>query len=531
CKICPGQKYSKRLNDFQTSEMIKMVSKPAESRFSDLEKRINSLEVTNNQILNNLNISIDKKFYTCLGKQLNSPDIKFLNSSVKPQRGSWNLRNVKLIKSVAIQKWSVFILADISPSSVNRDISNFTRICKEMGMKIANPIEVRKCSLNDLEKHITDKNTTNDPNKKTDYELVMIILQDKNAHNYQEVKRICDINCNVISQCIIKRNIEKLGRDASFCSNIAIKVNTKLGGINYCTDTGGSGGATSLGGSGGNTTSSAVSGANTSGQHISSANGSGQHIAHSNDAMVIFGIDVTHPGTGDMSNNSIAAVVSSIDDTFTRYHTSLRMQERRKEIIEDLRNIVKEHLAHYRITTSKVPKKVLVFRDGIGDSSLQTVYFREIEEIKNAFKELNENYNPDLTFVIVQKKHSIRFKGDGKGEYVKDQRRGPTCNPAPGTLIDSLGTKYNDFYMISHFALQGTPCPIKYHILIDGIKIKNFSQFIYDQCHIFSRATKAVSVVPAVYYAHLAAARAKCYVQDEKLLEVSDAFKNVLWYL
>lgn len=496
CKIVPNQKYIKKLNDFQTSEVIKKISKPANGRFEDLNRRVGALQISNNEVLSNLNIKVENQFYTTMAKSLHEPEIRFGNSTVRPNRGSWNLRNSKVIKGIAVQKWAVFVLGDESVSQIRGGIDFLVRIGTDMGLKMANPTEIRKCSIDSIQSFIEGKG----------YELVMVILNDRSAFNYQEIKRICDIKCGVISQCMRKQNIQKL-RDGSFCGNLVLKINTKLGGINF-----------------------------TVGDDFDQ---------NPEDTTIMFGLDVTHPGTGDMSANSIAAVVSSLNGSFTKFYTTLKMQPKREEIIENLREIFKEHLQHFFVTTGRKPTKVIIFRDGIGDSHILNCYFREIEQIKLAFKELHSEYDPKIVFAVVQKKHSIRFKlqedGSNRGGY--DQGRGgydrggrgaprpPTGNPSPGTLVDSLGSKYNDFYLVTHFALQGTPCPVKYLILKDEINMPNFSQFIYDQCHVFSRATKAVSVIPVVYYAHLAAARAKCYVEDEKLLEVSPSFKNVMWYL
>ncbi|ELQ74342.1 Argonaute [Trachipleistophora hominis] len=474
-KILEGQKYTKKLSDFQTADVIRLSARPAAERFNCLENRIRSMHVTSNDVLTNINVQVSDRFYECLGKRLSPPDVLFASGSVQPSRGSWNLRNQKVVRGVAVVRWAVLVLADESVSFVNRQIPNLVKICNDMGVRMANPLEVRKVTLENIEEHIKGK------------ELVMVILQDKSSFVYQEVKRIADLNCSVVTQCVRKQNVEKF-RDGSFCGNIALKINTKLGGVNFTVD-----------------------------------------IAQ--DELIVFGADVTHPGFGDLSCNSIAAVVSSLDKHFSRYHTSLRMQPKRQDIVEDLKNITVDHLKRFRTCTTKVPRKIIFFRDGIGDSLMQNVYFREIEAIREACATLHEGYKPKLTFVVVQKRHSVRFKGDGRDEIVKDKRRGPTCNPMPGTLIDSVGTEYNDFYMISHFALQGTPCPIKYHVLVDENNIPNFPLYIYNMCHVFTRATKSVSVVPPIYYAHLAAARAKCYVNGDRLDETEERLKDVLYYL
>lgn len=469
-KIVAGQKFSKKISDTQTSELIRKVATPANKRFQDLTYRLNKLEVCDNSTLRSLNVQINSKFYECSGKQLPIPTVNFaLNDSARVQRGSWNLANKKVIKGVAIQFWSVFVIADVNLQEVGHGIKNLVKLCNEMGLKMAQPLEIRKTSVNALESNIKSKKL----------ELAMIILQDKSAQVYQDIKKTCDLNAVIVSQCIRKQNIRKFS-DPSFCANICLKINTKLGGTNFIVD--------------------------------------------NDPEMITFGIDVTHPGMGDLSNRSIAAIVSSYDGTQTSFYTSLKMQPTRQDIVDDLKNIVKEHINEFRNKTRKVPKKVVVFRDGIGDSSIMNIYHREMEEFREGFKACNPNYNPKFSFILVQKRHSIRFK-----DLTVDDRRN-TGNPNPGLLVDSLGTKYNDFFMVSHYALQGTPCPIKYHILTDNTEI-NFPKLIFNMTHTFSRATKSVSVVPPIYYAHLAAARAKAYVVDQDLRNPDDKLRYNLWYL
>jgi hypothetical protein len=39
-------------------------------------------------------------------------------------------------------------------------------------------------------------------------------------------------------------------------------------------------------------------------------------------------------------------------------------------------------------------------------------------------------------------------------------------------------------------------------------------QFTYHTCYTYVRSTRAVSMAPAAYYAHLLAARARCFIDD-----------------
>jgi hypothetical protein len=78
-------------------------------------------------------------------------------------------------------------------------------------------------------------------------------------------------------------------------SNVALKVNTKLGGINHLLDT---------------TSMKWLTGKKT----------------------MIVGMDVTHPGPTSISGTpSVAAVVASVDDHFVQFPASMRVQKSKQE--------------------------------------------------------------------------------------------------------------------------------------------------------------------------------------------------------
>jgi hypothetical protein len=68
------------------------------------------------------------------------------------------------------------------------------------------------------------------------------------------------------------------------------------------------------------------------------------------------------------------------------------------------------------------------FRDGVGDGQLPHCKDYEVPQFSSCFKELDESYDPMLTFIIVQKRNNTRiFK----------PVRNNLDNAAPGTVIDS----------------------------------------------------------------------------------------------
>ena len=98
-----------------------------------------------------------------------------------------------------------------------------------------------------------------------------------------------------------------------YFSNVALKVNTKLGGMNHLVRSYVLSSTKTL------TTSRQLDDRNM------------KWLTKKKTMMV--GIDVTHPGPGSREGTpSIAAVVASVDDSFVQFPASLRIQETKKEV-------------------------------------------------------------------------------------------------------------------------------------------------------------------------------------------------------
>merc|ERR1712080_556033 len=304
---------------------------------------------------------------------------------------------------------------------------------------------------------------------------------------YKLIKHTADADFGVVTQCLKAENIGSLFKKP-FASNIAIKVNAKLGGINNSLD----------------------------------------KPFMEDKKTIFFGADVTHPGVADA--NTVAAVVASMDRYATKYSSVVKAQPNRQEIIEELDVIVEELLRRFRSQTKSIPTRIVFFRDGVGESQMWSVYQDEVDKIKKACKSLNENYKPKITFIIAQKRHSIRFKVDRSDE------KKTTLNPMAGLCVTEVGSPdLNDFFLVSHKAIQGTARPARYQIIYDENNLENYEVMnsIFKMTHLYARATKSVSVVTPVYYAHHAAARAKLpFDRDSNVLRpVNQNLNQKMYFL
>jgi eukaryotic translation initiation factor 2C len=174
-----------------------------------------------------------------------------------------------------------------------------------------------------------------------------------------------------------------------------------------------------------------------------------------------------------------------------------------------------------------LPVYIVVYRDGVSDGQFDQVLENEVPCIKQALE--NATGQESLTkicVVICQKGHHTRLAFEEKdGTYV---------NLCPGVVVDATGgndsissASYNEFYLNSHVAIQGTSKPTKYSLLYDeiGMKVAELELLTYWSTYLYSRCNRSVSMATPAYYAHWAAQRARNLVaagaSNDDLTEVS----------
>jgi eukaryotic translation initiation factor 2C len=233
---------------------------------------------------------------------------------------------------------------------------------------------------------------------------------------------------------------------------------------------------------------------------------------------MVFGADVTHPVAGSRAP-SVAAVVGSLTKSATRYATRVLVQERRKdkkatEMITNLQQAVKELIQDFMDNNNGFkPERLLFYRDGVSEGQFAHCLELEVPLVQKACMEIDENFRPPITYVVVQKRHNTRFfpatPGDGDS----------SGNILPGTVIDTevCHPFEFDFFLNSHAGLKGTNKPAHYHVLLDqnGFGSDCLQLLTYRMCYNYLRATRSVSLVPPAYYAHLAAFRGRSLLAPE----------------
>ncbi|KAM0874643.1 hypothetical protein ACQ4PT_037326 [Festuca glaucescens] len=375
---------------------------------------------------------------------------------------------------------------------VNRNNYGNDSFSKEFGMKLTNQlalVDARVLPPPRLKYHDSGRDKVCDPFV-GQWNMINKLLM----FNAGRIKRLCETELGVITQCCLPKNVQKGGKQ--YLENLSLKINVKVGGRNTVLE-----------------------------------NALCKRIPLLTDVpTIVFGADVTHPSPGEDASPSIAAVVASMDwPEVTKYKCLVSSQGPRDEIIADLYTKVKDPqkglvaggmirellVSFYKATGCK-PSRIIFYRDGVSEGQFSQVLLYEMDAIRKACATLQEGYLPPVTFVVVQKRHHTRLFPENHGARDLTDRSG---NILPGTIVDTkiCHPSEFDFYLCSHAGIQGTSRPTHYHVLLDENRFSAdaLQNLTYNLCYTYARCTRSVSIVPPAYYAHLAAFRARYYMEDE----------------
>ncbi|CAB4422806.1 unnamed protein product [Rhizophagus irregularis] len=483
CEIIPGQRHIRKLGERQTADMIKFTCQQPSMRANKIRAGLDILNYRGNEYLQQFGMRISADMLLVNARVLPTPTIQYHPSSrehhVQPRDGSWNLRDKKVATGATLGSWAVlaFLSQDDLPDlSINTFVRELVNTCQDTGMNIPNrnPPVLHANPQGNIEESLKQAWLKAGNTAKAQPQLIICILPNTGTPLYAEIKRVSDTVIGVATQCVQSRHTMQAKKQ--YCANVCLKINVKLGGMN---------------------------------SFLSPS----QIQFISDRPTILMGADVTHPSPGDRDRPSIAALCASMDAKASRYAASIRVQTGRTEIIADLANMVKELLKTFYQTCGRKPERILFYRDGVSEGQFSHVLKNEIIAVRAACQALDNNYKPTITFVVVQKRHHTRF-------FPIDRHNADrTGNCPPGTVVESDITHpfEFDFYLQSHAGLQGTSRPTHYHVLFDenGFSSDMLQTISYNLCYLYARCTRAVSLVPPVYYAHLVCTRAKFHSRGE----------------
>lgn len=484
CEIFEGQPYKKLLTDEQTKKMISFTCLPPYQRFKEIEESAKNTIETNKSFMKEFELQMNTKCIEIQTRYLDPPQVAYNDDKkITPKSGVWDMKQTKFFKSGTIDNWA--LLSTVPEYKCKKEnLQKFERMLIEVGRKMGITISESRCVKFTNSNNII--NVLKELALTYKLDLAVIVLPNNKSSVYSDIKNVAETEIGLKTQCVKEINVVKKCTEA-LISNICQKINAKMDGINCGL--------------------------------------SEEEKPEIFKKPVIFlGADVTHPAPGDKTSYSIAAVVGSLDRHPSRYAATARIQcprenNKKVEIIVDLKLMVKDILKQFYKKTRLKPEKIIFYRDGVSEGEFLQVQNKEISQIREACTELEKGYEPGITYIVVGKRHHMRMMPVHQKDGV-----GKAGNVPPGTYIDTTITHPTDFdfFLCSHFGIQGTSRPAHYTVLWDDndFSSNEIQKLSYYLCHIYARCTRSISIPAPVQYAHLAAARAKQHLIS-KMTEIN----------
>jgi len=390
-----------------------------------------------------------------------------VNVNAKADWGKESTSNQMLV-AVDLRKWVVVYVnknEDVAKSFVNL----MTKLAPKMGMRVGSP-DMKSLPNDRTETYLKTLRESIKP----DVQVVTMIMPTPRDDRYAAVKKLCCVEMPVPSQVINYKTLANEKKASSVVQKVALQINCKLGGELW-------------------------------GCQMSAKFGN----------LMVVGVDVFHDPA--RRGSSIAAVVTSVNKTMSSWYSTIATQNPGQELVDCLKIAFVEGLKKYYEVNHFWPDKVIVFRDGVGDSQLDTVASHEAEQFVGSFKNISADFNPGFAFIVVQKRINTRiFHRLGKQQD----------NPPPGTVLDHTVTKRNwyDFFLVSQHVGQGTVTPTHYVVVQDtlDLPVDAVQRISYKLTHMYFNWPGTVRVPAPCQYAHKLAYQVGEHLHREPSRELSN---------
>ncbi|XP_049876482.1 piwi-like protein Ago3 [Pectinophora gossypiella] len=379
------------------------------------------------------------------------PEVLYFGNNIKvpgKPNADWNgdVCRQPVMQAVDILRWAV-IFTDRDKQVTQSFLETLKRCCTPMGINVSPPEMVRLPNdrtdsyIQGLRKTITQS-----------LQLVVAICPTARDDRYAAIKKICCADYPIPSQVINARTIMNQQKIRSITQKILLQINCKLGGSLW-------------------------------------------NISIPYKAAMIIGIDSYHDA--GRKKRSVCSFIASYNQSMTHWYSRVIFQERGQEIVDGLKSCLVDSLTHYLRNNGRLPDRVIMYRDGVGDGQLKIIKEYEIPQMQICFSLLGETYKPTLTYVVVQKRINTRIFMKVGGGYE---------NPHPGTVLDHGVTRrdWYDFLIASQKVNQGTVTPTHYVVVHDdsGMTPDQCQRLTYKMCHLYYNWPGTVRVPAPCQYAH-----------------------------
>ncbi|XP_072749507.1 piwi-like protein Siwi [Anoplolepis gracilipes] len=396
--------------------------------------------------LKDWNMRLERNLLEVPARILPPETLTFANNYTIPcNRGDWtrDMHKARLYHSICLRNW-VIIGNQRDRETIERSFwNNLSKVSYGLAFRINQPTMYY---LRD-DKASVYAETLEDILSKKAPDLVLCIVSNNRSDRYAAIKKKCCVDRPVPSQVVLQKNLE--GRNAlTIATKIAIQMNCKLGGAPW-------------------------------------------HMKWPLKGIMAIGFDICHDS--NTKGRDFLAMVATVDQSLTRYYSSITLYHNSEELIEQLCTSVCKAVQAYRSQNNSLPMYLLIYRDGVSEGQIPNVHQNEVESLKKKLEEIYYGPNFKMIFIIVSKRVSVRL--------FQTNRR----NPEIGTVVDDVITspfKY-DFFLVSQNVRQGTVSPTSYNIISDNTDLspEMIQNVTYKLTHMYYNCSSTVRVPAPCHYA------------------------------
>lgn len=477
CWSASGERFKEPLQGAETADFIKFATAPASVRQQQIMESVKKLQWHALEAPRSMGLSAKTQMLQVPARILPSPAAQYGSGTDQrgSEMGSWNLRGKRFFQPAKIQSWGLMYFPagpGVSLDALQDFSKAVQRALSALGISMPNssPVIHKANQQSDMTGSIADLMGKTQNKFGTRPDLLMFLLHGSSERLYRGIKSLCDVQFGVASQVMVVDKALSPRGQPQYLANIGMKVNVKRGGINaFVADP-----------------------------------------LFRQSRWMLMGADTSHPSPAQLRMDppppTYAAVTASYDQNCCSYTAVGTAQFSKEQLISDFEHLAKELLNRYSAKNrGGYPQRILFYRDGLGESQFNAIMAEEVQGLKDACDSL-EGPRPKITVVVCVKRHHTRMFPTEKGDRLG--------NVLPGTVIENSNAR--DIFLVAHAGLQGTVRPTQYAMLMDenNLSADDFQRLTNNICSSYARATRAVSLVPAVYYADQACERARLHLRE-----------------
>lgn len=353
-------------------------------------------------------------------------------------------RNSSLLNVKHLERW-VVLVSGRDKANAQSFIQCLMKTAAPMRFNIQNPqlVELRSGNAAEYPQELNKVMDTCQP------QLIMCVVGGKRVDVYSAIKKKCCVDRAVPTQVMQARNLNSKGQQ-SIATKVAVQICCKIGGSPWS-------------------------------------------VSIPLPDLMVVGFDVCHDTTD--KNKSYGAMVASLDKHMSRYFSAVTAHTSGQELSTNLALTMTQAVIKYKeVNGGKLPARIIVYRDGVGEGQIPFVFSTELECLKAALNQVYGGQEVKMAYIIVTKRINTKiFTHLG-------------ANPPPGSIIDDVITdpeKY-DFFLVSQSVNQGTVNPTSYNVIYDSLNLpaERLQRLTYKMCHLYFNWSGTVRVPAPCQYAH-----------------------------